>query len=634
MRKILLFLYLLMVFIPAGATRPLLIESDHHSLAGHLELLIDERHEHTIETVANADFKDVDGQINLGFTKAAVWLRFSLTRPTNVDPHWWLQVAPTLLSHVTLFDPLPGGGYSARHTGNALGPETREVAHSSAVFPLTIESTSTQTYYLLVKSAPSLRVVIDLWQPTAFVSNAASEQSFFGLYAGLAFGMIVSSLWFWRTTKETGQLILASSALFLLLTNLFADAGVQHWLPLPASMRDPLLGCFIVLTSATGTQFVNTFTKLGDYLPRFASMFTRSVWAFSLLSCLGFWMGLYADIMPLAQKLIVLSVMLHSGFTTWLVKRGQRQSTTVLLALATFWAIIPIRFGQSLGWIPLINDGMLLHTSQIFYLLLLNYAGHQRYAAMRLENAHTQTLNEAVGRLEQANKLERATHQAHRQFVATISHEIRNPLAVIDASIQNMTQLGGPAFDEKTRTRIEKIQHATDRLTLIIDECLTPEHLDVPPDASQTKSVALRKFFWELEADAATFATDSHRVSVECDEKILVNCNPVLFKRALQTLFENALKYTPRGTVVRLIGQLDDSFVRIAVSDNGPGIDANDMPHIFEKYFRGRSSKFTPGTGLGLALAKQVIESHGGTLEVTSTQGVGTTATIRMPAAG
>lgn len=156
MRKILLLLYLVGLWMPADAARPLLMEADHRSLAGHLEVLIDQRHEHTTETGAKANFQAIDGQLNVGFTRAAVWLRFSLQRPASADTRWWLEVAPTLLSHVTLDVPRPGGGFEVRDTGNAMGPETRELADSSTVFALPIDSTQAQTYYIRIETANDL----------------------------------------------------------------------------------------------------------------------------------------------------------------------------------------------------------------------------------------------------------------------------------------------------------------------------------------------------------------------------------------------------------------------------------------------------------------------------------------------
>jgi small subunit ribosomal protein S11 len=195
-----------------------------------------------------------------------------------------------------------------------------------------------------------------------------------------------------------------------------SEGGLHHWLAISPALLDPLVGCVIALTSATGTQFVNRFTKLANYLPRFSRVFTASVWFMALLACLCFWLGLYTATMPLLQVAIIGTVLLHIAMTAWLVKRGQAQSMTVLIALASFWFVVPVRMGQTLGWIPhVLDDTLILHFSQIAYLSIMNYAGHLRYAAMRLENANTQTLHAAIKGKAQKKKVKKniATGIAH-----------------------------------------------------------------------------------------------------------------------------------------------------------------------------------------------------------------------------
>lgn len=628
MRKYFLLLFLLLV-LPARADPPLLLAGDHQSVAGHLAVLVDTTHELGIHNVVGANFKELDAHLNLGFTPAAAWLRFTVIAP--VAATWWLEVSPPWLSKLTLYVPDGMGGFTTRHTGYALEPGQREISYRNAVFRLDLPIGQAQTFYLRIESTQSMRAKLDFWQPKSFAGEVALDQFGWGTYAGLVLALFLSICWFWWITRESEYLVMGVFALVLLLTRLLSEGGLQHWLSISPTLLDPLVGCGVALTSATGTHFVNRFTKLGNYLPRLARFFTGTVWLVALLACLCFWLNLYTVIMPLLQMVIIMTVFMHILLTVWLVKRGQAQSTTVLIALASFWLIVPIRLGQTLGWIsPIFNDTLILHASQIAYLTLMNYAGHLRYAAIRLENANAQTLHAAVTRLEQANALERATHQAHRQFVATLSHELRNPLAVVDAALQNMAQLGDTAFDEKTRARIDKIQHATDRLTLIIDECLTQEHLDVTPDASQSKPALLRDMLSELALDADRFLSDTHTVVLDCDPALTINCNPTLLKLALRTLVDNAIKYTPPGTVIHLRGRIENHAALIEVSDDGPGIDERDLPHVFEKYYRGHTSNGKAGTGLGLALAQQIVASHNGRIDVASSQGAGTTFMVRL----
>ncbi|MCF8209310.1 MAG: sensor histidine kinase [Rhodoferax sp.] len=633
MRTLLLLFFLLIVLPARAEIAPLLLEAPQHMLIGHLERALDRQHALTIETVTDAPFQKVDGNLNLGFTRTAVWLRFTVMAPDDAHAPWLLEVSPSWLSRLSLYTPKPGGGFDRQESGNSLDSTQREVLYRNAIFRLNLQAGQAQTLYLRIESVQSLRARLVIWQPQAFASKVALDQFQWGAYAGLVLALILSIVSYWWITREPEYLVLTVSAFMMLLTRLLSEGGLQHWLSISAALRDPLVGCALVLTSATGTQFVNRFTRLALYFPRLAPAFTGGLWAMALLACVCFWLDLYTETMPFVQIAIILSVLLHSALTVWLVRRGQAQSLTVLMALGAFWIVIPIRMVQSLGWFPIVfNDNLVLHGSQIAYLCIMNYAGHKRYAEMRLENANTQTLHEAVLRLEQANALERTTHQAHRQFVATLSHELRNPLAVIGAAIQNLAQQAGQDWDEKNRKRIDKIQDAADRLTLIIDECLTPEYIDVAPMANQRRPVLLYDLLQDA-AEAAGKLSDSHQVHVECDATLRLRCNPELIKLALRTLTDNAVKYTPPGSHIELRGSSDGQVTLIQIRDDGPGIDSSDLPHIFEKFYRGQTAMVQPGTGLGLVLAKQVFESHGGTLDVANGQDGGVICTIRLPKA-
>jgi signal transduction histidine kinase len=97
-------------------------------------------------------------------------------------------------------------------------------------------------------------------------------------------------------------------------------------------------------------------------------------------------------------------------------------------------------------------------------------------------------------------------------------------------------------------------------------------------------------------------------------------------------VLENAIKYTDEG-VVALTASAEDGCVRAAIADTGPGIADDDLPHVFERFYRGDPSRAAGGTGLGLSIARQIATAHGGHIELTSESGSGTTVTVTLPAA-
>lgn len=272
--------------------------------------------------------------------------------------------------------------------------------------------------------------------------------------------------------------------------------------------------------------------------------------------------------------------------------------------------------------------GAVLRSARYFHDNLdrsIRLALHMRQVAEQLEQAHN---------LEHhALTLEREVHREQRQFVATISHELRTPLAVINVVMQNLALLNARSLEPSARARVAKAQVAITRLTTIVDECLTPERLGVTDGAFSLKNVPL----CELLADAAYVVqmySEDHRVNVECDAAVTAWCDAELLRLVLRTLADNAVKYTPAGSIVTLRATAGEGGTRIEIADDGPGIPAEELPHIFEKYFRGRTAVTHPGTGLGLPLARHVIAQMGGTVAVISAPERGTVFTITLPWSG
>ncbi|MDF0699748.1 ATP-binding protein [Rhizobium sp. MC63] len=124
----------------------------------------------------------------------------------------------------------------------------------------------------------------------------------------------------------------------------------------------------------------------------------------------------------------------------------------------------------------------------------------------------------------------------------------------------------------------------------------------------------------------------SHRFLLELDRipQTIYGDRPAL-DQVFGNLFSNAVKYAPESPNVHVTGWQEGESVCITVRDEGIGIDADDLPKMFQRYFRARSSTGIAGTGIGLNLVKQIVELHGGTIQVASSRGNGTTVTLRIP---
>jgi two-component system sensor histidine kinase SenX3 len=238
-----------------------------------------------------------------------------------------------------------------------------------------------------------------------------------------------------------------------------------------------------------------------------------------------------------------------------------------------------------------------------------------------------------------ARKSEKLAAQ-QMEFVATVSHELRTPLAVIRSAAQNLS--AGVVDDPAQAKRYgELIENEGRRLTDMVEEVLEFAGLSGNRRALALKPVDLT---WLAQA-----VLDSHAPTLsalECESAVsssgdlpLVLADEEAIRRALNNLVANALKYAADGRYVGIHISRDQTGgkdeIRIDVRDRGQGIAPEDLPHIFEPFYRGREvvDRQIHGNGLGLSLVARIAEAHRGSVSVTSSPGAGSTFTLRLPAA-
>lgn len=227
----------------------------------------------------------------------------------------------------------------------------------------------------------------------------------------------------------------------------------------------------------------------------------------------------------------------------------------------------------------------------------------------------------------------RQAQEEQKRFVAMVSHEFRTPLATIDGAVQRL-QATAVAADEPTRHRYTKIQNAVDRLTTLLDDYLTNECIDTTGRGLHLSIAEPESLL--LDARASAKAISSGHV-IEIDARNApphFACDADRLRLTLRVLADNAVKYTPPGSRITLTAStVAGGGIRFSVSDNGHGIPLNEMPHIFDKFFRGRSASLQSGSGLGLHMARAVVEMHGGTLTACNRPEGGAEFTILLPPA-
>jgi signal transduction histidine kinase len=220
---------------------------------------------------------------------------------------------------------------------------------------------------------------------------------------------------------------------------------------------------------------------------------------------------------------------------------------------------------------------------------------------------------------------------AQRRFLADVSHELRTPLTVIKGNVGLMRKFG--EVDDESLSGIEA---EVDRLTRLVGDLLLLSQAEsgrLPLDVSL---VELDTVLLEVFQQMRTLAGERLQLRMVEIDQVQVSGDRDRLKQVLLNLVGNALQYTPAGGQVNLALRKTGERAQLVVTDTGPGISAQDLPHIFERFYRGEKSRkrsSSTGFGLGLSIAYWIVHNHGGTIEVTSQEGKGTTFCVWLPLA-
>ncbi|HEV2060828.1 MAG TPA: ATP-binding protein, partial [Solirubrobacteraceae bacterium] len=226
--------------------------------------------------------------------------------------------------------------------------------------------------------------------------------------------------------------------------------------------------------------------------------------------------------------------------------------------------------------------------------------------------------------------------QAKSDFVATASHELRSPLTSIKGFIELLDSTDNENLTERQREFIRIVLQSTNRLVELVNDLLDIARIEAGQFEIHPRSVDLRDTVEEVAALMAPRVQDKRqRLDVQIyDPRPPALADPARVRQILTNLVTNAHVYTPEEGTLTLCLAGDAQATTITVADTGPGIEPEEVRRLFDRFFRGSADgRKSAGTGLGLAIVKSLVDLHGGSIDVESTVGRGTTFTVRLPSA-
>jgi len=229
-----------------------------------------------------------------------------------------------------------------------------------------------------------------------------------------------------------------------------------------------------------------------------------------------------------------------------------------------------------------------------------------------------------------------AERAAHRRFLLRLDHEMKNPVTALRAALPGVVP-DPAALDPAAARAHDTLRQQTARLSALVAELRKIAELETRP--LEREDVDLAQVVQDAVADLTDQAAASgvpRALAVQLPQAPWplphVRGDVDLLYLAVYNLLANALKFSPAGSTVEVRGRDDDGVVEVEVADSGTGIPAHELDTVFDELARGEQARGTPGSGLGLALVRVVAERHGGTVDLRSRPGQGTSARLRVPA--
>jgi signal transduction histidine kinase len=403
----------------------------------------------------------------------------------------------------------------------------------------------------------------------------------------------------------------------------------------------------IAVVTAYGLLFLPTGTRL-DYTVVSAA----AVLSAALLGLTLFWpvvprlatLGIPLGYIALAALLREAAGGSTSGFgglfllpVLWLaLTAGTRELAAILIAMGAAQTI-PLAFigtpaYPASGW----RGAFVLTTVATVTGLMVQRLSQQSRRRTALLQEQTDSLTRASAQLAAQNERLLELDRLKDEFVATASHELRTPLTSLSGYLEMSLDPAEGPLSPTRESHLRIVQRNADRLAVLVDQLLFLARADSHPIELDRQAVDLAEILNEA-AETASPAAGAKNISLviagEPPQGVLADRPQLL--RVVDNLVANAIKFTPDGGSVRLASRREGDSAVIEVTDTGLGIPRAEQQELFNRFFRGTSAveKAIPGSGLGLAISQVIAEAHGGTIQLESTPGAGSTFRVALPLA-
>ncbi len=628
---------------------PLTLGNDlSYQLAGYLEQLVDPGGTLTLIDVLSpavaSRFSPLQGNMNRGYTRDTVWLRFRINRSPQFPEQSYLSLGPQYLDAVEVYlqcgenmaDP---AAYRKDVVGDHVPAAELAVRSTSYLIPLFLQANHPRTVYLKVKTTSSVVLVGSINAPADAISHNERQILFNGGYLAIILFISLINFIFFLRLRDRLYLSFAFLIMSLFISQI-APVGILALL-LPGQAH--LLSDY---TTGWGTGMTMCgYALFGRRLFPSTGAWTRRVLTCTIvlgcLTMLSVPLGFYGSVV---SALFIGTLATITLLTCHSVKAAQRREPGGMLYLAAFGTGNIGYISQILrllGIMPAYWWTMqCVQVSNLANMVLMTLALTERLHAAE-EKALTaareakQKAVELAGEMtvelrEEREKLKEALERQIR-FVDMVSHEYRTPLAILKTNLDLLRDGKEEGFDRTLP--ISLMQRAVARLVEVVESSLGVSRLAEPNTGVDNRErIEVADFLSEIREEARNlWATPPLTLPPARTALTFVLADRSQLKTAIFNLIDNADKYGPAGGRIDLSMESDGNLIGISVADQGPGISVEEQTDIRLKFKRGSAGVGRAGGGIGLYLVERIVAEHGGRVDMRLNSPQGTIVTIYLP---
>lgn len=619
-----------------------------------LKLTIDE----VLSTKYQNSFKEnTQHTVNFSSTSSAYWLKFKLTKNNSRD--FFLNIGAAYIDEITLYEFANNGKLiSTKKTGDNVPFTAREIEVSNYLFAIDLKENESKTYYLRVKCDQPLYFLLRVGDIKSFMAYEHDLDFFQGIYFGFMLLVFLYNLFLFFSTKEVIYLYYITYVLSItwFMASVYGYFFEYFW------PNTPSINKFVVISSGLTMVTATLFTQKFLNTKKSNKKLHNGTYAFLVLGCLVCLLVVFG-FRVLGVKIAQAGLLLMSIYFLILgIKfnlQGYRPAKYYLFAWGALIIGICFMMFESLNIINVMPYVNAMQIGSALEVLLLSFALGDRINSYKKEKEEAQLkalitakenerliqeqnifleqkVAERTAEVALQNKQLLALNEEKDMLINVAAHDLRTPLTHIRLLVQliDVTSLG---LSKNQKNYLDEIDNSANRLTQLIGRILNLHALE-------TNKVKLKKEIIAIE-EIVGFVVKSFRLSSEEKEiKIntiieshdyLVEVDKNYMIQVLENLISNAIKFSERGTEIKVRVITNNQKVSVIVEDEGPGISEEDQKKLFGR-FQKLSAQPTEGEtsiGLGLSIVKKYIESMDGEIQCESKLGIGTKFIISLDAA-